>query len=136
MKYCYECGHVTGGEPLFCHFCGRTYNVKLCPRLHANPRFAEVCSQCGSHDLSTPQPKVSFLWRIGALVVRILLGALLVSASLALIVSLLSMREVQNGMIAIGLLLIVLWILWSMLPEWFRKTIHWVLKRKEHRDEQ
>ena len=66
MKYCYECGRVTAGEPLFCQFCGRTYNVKLCPRLHVNPRFAEVCSQCGSRDLSTPQPKVSVWWRIGA----------------------------------------------------------------------
>lgn len=136
MKYCYECGHVTGGEPLFCHFCGHTYNVKLCPRMHANPRFAEVCSQCGSRDLSTPQPKVSLLWRIGAVFVRILLGALLVAASLALLVALLSMREVQNGLIAIGLLLVGLWFLWSLLPDWFRKVIHWALKRKEkeHRD--
>ncbi len=134
MKYCYECGHITGGEPLFCHFCGRTYNVKLCPRRHVNPRFAEVCSQCGSRDLSTPQPKVSLVWRVGALLVRILLGALLVAASVALLVALLSMREVQNGLIAIGLLLVGLWFLWSLLPDWLRKTIHWALKRKEHRD--
>ena len=133
MKYCYECGHVTGGEPLFCHFCGRTYNVKLCPRMHANPRFAEVCSQCGSRDLSTPQPKVSLLCRVGFVLVRILLGALLVAASIALLVALLSMREVQNGLIAIGLLLVGLWFLWSLLPDWFQKVIHWALKRKEHR---
>jgi hypothetical protein len=75
MKYCYECGHVTAGEPLFCQFCGHTYDVKLCPRMHANPRFAEVCSQCGSRDFSIPQPKVSLAWRIGAVLVRILLGA-------------------------------------------------------------
>ena len=47
------------GKPLFCGHCGRTYNVKLCPRLHTNPRIAEVCSQCGSRDLSTPQPERS-----------------------------------------------------------------------------
>ncbi len=134
MKYCYECGHVTGGEPLYCHFCGRTYDVKLCPRHHANPRFAEVCSQCGSRDLSTPQPKVSLLWRVGAVLVRILLGALLVAASIALLVALLSMREVQNGLIAIGLLLVGLWFLWSLLPDWFQKAIHWALKKKEHRN--
>jgi hypothetical protein len=108
--------------------------VKLCPRHHANPRFAEVCSQCGSRDLSTPQPKVSLLWRVGAVLVRILLGALLVAASLALLVALLSMREVQNGLIAIGLLLVGLWFLWSLLPDWFQKVIHWALKRKEHRN--
>jgi hypothetical protein len=60
MKYCHHCGRLTSGEPMFCQFCGRSYDVKLCPRLHANPRWAEVCSQCGSRELSTPQPKVSF----------------------------------------------------------------------------
>jgi hypothetical protein len=60
MKYCYHCGRITTGEPLFCMFCGRTYDVKLCPRLHVNARFADCCSQCGSRELSTPQPKVSF----------------------------------------------------------------------------
>lgn len=131
MKYCYECGHVTGGEPLFCHFCGHTYNVKLCPRMHANPRFAAVCSQCGSRDLSTPQPNVSLVWRVGAVLVRILLGALLAAASMALLVALLSMHEVQNGLIAIGLLLGGLWFLWTLLPDWLREVIHWALKRKE-----
>jgi hypothetical protein len=134
MKYCYECGHITTGEPLFCHHCGRTYDVKLCARLHENPRFAEVCSQCGSRDLSTPQPRVSVWWKVGAFLVKVLLGALLVCASLALLVALLSTSEVQNGLIAIGLVLVALWTLWSMLPDWFKKTIHWALKRKEHRD--
>jgi hypothetical protein len=134
MKYCYECGHVTGGEPLFCHNCGRSYNVKLCPRQHMNPRFAEVCSQCGSRDLSTPQLKVSVWWHIGAFLLKALLGVLLVCASLFLLVALLSLREVQNGLIAIGLLLGVLWFLWGMLPDWLRKVIRWALKRKGHGD--
>jgi hypothetical protein len=75
------------------------------------------------------------LWHIGIVLIRVLLGALLVSASLALLIALLSMREVQNGLIAIGLLLGALWILWSMLPDWFREVIHGALKRKEHQDE-
>lgn len=134
MKYCYECGHITGGEPLYCHCCGRTYDVKLCPRQHANPRFAEVCSQCGSRDFSTPQPKVSFVWRVGVLLLRVVLGALLVAASLSFLVAALLRHEVQNGLIAIGLLLGVLWFLWSMLPNWFRAVIHWALKKRDHRD--
>lgn len=134
MKYCYECGHVTGGEPLYCQFCGRTYDVKLCPRHHANPRFAEVCSQCGSRDFSTPQPKISFVWRVGVILVRIVLGALLVAASLSFLVAALLRREVQNGLIAVGLLLGVLWFLWSMLPNWFRAFIRWALKKKDHHD--
>ena len=42
MKYCYQCGRITTGKPLYCNSCGRSYDVKLCPRAHANPRSAEV----------------------------------------------------------------------------------------------
>ena len=135
MKKCNECGHVTGGEPLFCQFCGRTYNVKLCPRMHVNPRFAEVCSQCGSRDLSTPQPKVS-PWRfVGVVLVKGLLGVFFVAASLALIVAALLRREVHEGLIALALLVGVLWFLWSMLPNWFRLFIRWALKGKKKKDD-
>ena len=123
-----------GGATLLPVLRPHTYNVKLCQRLHANPRFAEVCSQCGSRDFSTPQPRVSVWWHIGAVLAKILLGALLIFASIVLLVALLSTPEVQNGLIAIGLLLAALWFLWSMLPDWFKKTIHWALKRKEHHD--
>jgi hypothetical protein len=129
MKKCYECGHVTGGEPLFCQFCGRTYDMKLCPRMHVNPRFAEVCSQCGSRDLSTPQPKVSLWKRMRVVLVKIMLGVLLVLGSLALLVAALLRREVHEGLIALALLVGVLWFLWSMLPNWFRAFIRWFLKK-------
>ncbi len=85
MKYCYECGRITAGEPLFCNFCGRSYNVKLCPRHHPNPRIAEVCSQCGSRELSTPQPKVSIGWWLLEGLVRVFLGAFLVVCSLGIV---------------------------------------------------
>src|SRR6202167_1008942 len=57
MKYCFNCNRITPGEPLFCNSCGYSYDVKLCPRRHRNPRSAQACSQCGSRDLSTPQPR-------------------------------------------------------------------------------
>src|SRR5437764_1469406 len=60
MRYCNQCHRITAGEPMFCNFCGSSYNVKLCPSRHINPRSAEVCSQCGSRDLSTPAPRVPF----------------------------------------------------------------------------
>src|SRR5687767_12376539 len=60
MRYCNQCHRVTTGEPLFCQFCGSTYDVKLCPARHMNPRSAEVCAQCGSRDLTTPAPRLSF----------------------------------------------------------------------------
>ena len=62
MRYCNHCLRITGGNPLFCTFCGRSYDQRLCPQRHPNPRHAEVCSLCGSRQLSTPHPKAS-LWR-------------------------------------------------------------------------
>jgi hypothetical protein len=63
MRICYHCGRATSGQPLFCNHCGRSYNVKLCPRLHPNPRGASVCCACGSRDLSIPHPRLPFWFR-------------------------------------------------------------------------
>src|SRR5215472_8494970 len=114
MKYCYQCGHLTGGEPIFCSSCGRTYDVKLCSRLHPNPRSAEVCSQCGSRDLSTPQPKVPLSWRAGSFLLRILLGTALAYATIAILVAVLESPTVQELLVILGLVLGALWFLWSM----------------------
>jgi hypothetical protein len=136
MKYCFECGRITSGEPLFCNFCGRTFDVKLCPRLHVNPRIAIACRECGSRELSTPQPRVSVLWHVLAYLVRIVLGSLLVWLSLsvlvALIQELLRRPEVQAGMVLLGILLLGLWFLWAMLPQWLRKLVRHIVRRKEH----
>ena len=72
MRYCNQCHRITPGEPLFCNFCGRSYDFKLCPHRHPNPRNAEICSQCGSRELSTPHPRVP-LWLAPLLV--LLVGA-------------------------------------------------------------
>jgi len=135
MTYCYHCGRITAGKALFCQSCGRTYDVKLCPRLHVNPRHAEVCAQWGSRELSTPQPKVSFWWKALGLVLQFASGTFLVFLSLAVLVALLQNSLVQNGLLALVLLLIALWAAWSMVPDWFRKLVHRALKRKERRDE-
>src|SRR6266481_2921849 len=97
MKYCYECGRITAGEPLFCNFCGRSYNVKLCPRHHPNPRIAEVCAQCGSRELSTPQPKVSIGWRLLELLLRILLGAFLAVLSIGIVIAIFQGLQSPDG---------------------------------------
>lgn len=122
---------------MFCNFCGRSYDVKLCARLHANPRSAEACSQCGSRDLSTPQPKVSIWWRALAYLVRGLLAILLVLASLAVVIAFLSeaLRQpvIQKGLLALGILIGLLWFLWSQLPQWFREVLHRAIRHKEDR---
>src|SRR5579871_334632 len=63
MKYCHKCHRLTAGKPLFCNSCGSSYDRKFCPRLHVNPRAAQVCSQCGSRELSSPQPRVPLVLR-------------------------------------------------------------------------
>src|SRR6185437_13761725 len=108
MRYCHECGKITGGEPRYCQFCGRTYDVKLCPRRHENPRFAEVCSQCGSRELSTPQPKISALWRVLEFVLKVLVGLLITYVVLAFLHGMATGPQTGNALLAIALLLVVL----------------------------
>lgn len=57
MRLCTDCWHLNVGEKPFCQNCGCSFNVKLCPRGHANPRAARMCADCGSADLSRPQRK-------------------------------------------------------------------------------
>ena len=80
MKYCHFCHRLTAGTPLFCEYCGRSYSVKLCPKLHINPRAALVCGQCGSKELSTPAPKLPFYLRPAAMLFSPSLGKLLLSS--------------------------------------------------------
>lgn len=136
MKYCYQCGKMTNGEPLFCNSCGRSYDVKLCPRMHQNPRGAEVCSKCGSRELSTPQPKIPMSWRLLAILARLGLGLMLFYASLSLVIALVRTPEVQKAMVALGVLLAGLWWLWTKLPDWFQELIRALWKRKENKDDE
>jgi len=127
MKYCYECGRMTAGEPLFCNSCGRSYDVKLCPRLHVNPRSAEVCSQCGNRELSTPQPRVSPVWRLLGFLAKVAIALLLAYVLLAFLYELFTRPETGNALVALGFLFGALWFLWGMVPEWLRKAVRWSL---------
>jgi uncharacterized membrane protein YvbJ len=135
MKFCYQCGRMTAGEPLFCSSCGRSYDVKLCPRLHPNRRCAEVCSQCGSRELSTPQPRISVWWKVLEFLAKIFFGVLLVYLSLAGLVALLKTPQFQSALFVFAILIGVLWWLWSLLPEFFQKLVRRSLTRKERRHE-
>jgi len=126
---------MTAGDPLYCGTCGRTYDVKLCPRAHVNPRGAEVCSRCGSRELSTPQPKIPLSLRLLALLARLGLGLVLFYASLSLVVALVRTPEVQRALVAFGVLLAVLWWLWSKLPDWFQEAIRSFWKNRRRNDD-
>lgn len=138
MKYCYNCNRVTIGEPLFCNFCGRSYNIKLCPKLHVNPRNAEACSHCGSRELSAPQPKVPF-WATPLLFLMSLIpGLLLAVFSIGAIVFFVRyFLNTPDTILALAILQVVLGLLWwgwTQIPLFFRHAIHKMLQRRRNRD--
>src|SRR6266581_8576933 len=128
VKFCFHCGRDTVGEPLFCNFCGRSYDVKLCPRLHSNPRGTRICSKCGSTELSTPQPQVPFWARIALVLIMLIPGILLSLISIVLVIfffyRFFLSHDMPLGLVATGSVLVVLWWGWTQIPVYFRKTIH------------
>lgn len=135
MKFCYSCGKTTPGEPLYCHFCGHSFDIKLCPSRHENPRWAEVCSHCGSRNLSEPQRRVPILFRVVAVVVLAIPAIPLVIASIVLAVAawtLLTQRAVPNGKLITGAIFLgALWAAWGTLPHAVRGSIQALLKRRD-----
>lgn len=134
MKYCYNCNRVTIGEPLFCNFCGRSYNIKLCPKLHVNPRYAEACSHCGSRELSTPQPKVPFWATILLFVLTLFPGLFLTILSIAAVAyfvhHFLNTPDTLLALAILQILLGMLWWGWTQIPLFFRGAIHRMLQQR------
>ncbi len=135
MKFCYQCGKASVGDPPFCSKCGRSYDVRLCPRMHQNSRFSKACSQCGSRELSEAQPQVSFWWKVLEFLLKVAIGIFFVYVSLTALADLLGRPQFQSGLLIIAVLVGLLWWAWSQLPEWFRKFVWRLLKRKERDDE-
>jgi RNA polymerase subunit RPABC4/transcription elongation factor Spt4 len=137
MRYCHNCHKTTTGEPLFCQFCGSTYDAKLCPARHINPRWAEVCSQCGSRDLSTPAPRAPFwlapLLLLGSLLPGVVLVVALVLVAAAIARELLTNQRVQAQLLATVLILALAWWLYLQLPH-FIKNMFGSLWRKPKKD--
>jgi len=108
--------------------------VKLCPKIHANPRTAEACSQCGSRDLSIPQPRIPIFWGFLAVLVQAVFGLLLLSLSLRIIAAFLNdlaTRSAAPDRLLVGVFIVmILWAFWIMLPDAFRWIIHRSLIQK------
>jgi hypothetical protein len=138
MRYCNQCHRITPGEPLFCNFCGRSYDFKLCPHRHPNPRNAEICSQCGSRELSTPHPRIP-LW-LAPLVALLSAfpGILLLGVTIlfffALISVLVSNQQLLFQAMLAGLMLAFLWYLYMHLPAFLRRFISRLFHRS-HQDD-
>src|SRR5947209_18622743 len=116
MKYCYHCSRINPGDPLFCNTCGRSFDRKLCPRLHPNPRSAEICARCGSRELSTPHAKVPVSWRIlewlARMFVGVALGLLAVVLAYEVVAELAGDAVVQTGLGVIGHMLLASGMWW------------------------
>jgi len=134
MKFCNNCKKLTPGQPVFCQHCGFTYDKKLCPHRHENPRSAEFCSTCGSRDFSTPHPKPALFVRFLFVVLPLLPGVLLVLLSLLAIVgviqALLTDEQLQARFVSAVLMLGLLWYCYLKLADSFAgKAIRKLLKK-------
>ena len=137
MKLCFSCRRITAGEAAYCQHCGKTFNVRLCSRGHANPRSANICSQCGSRELSTPQRKIPLLLKPMVFLLSHIVGVLLLSALVLFLGFFIRKIFINpNGLLplmCIGLYLSLLFLIWMMLPNFIRKPIKWIFKRKGHK---
>src|SRR5258708_5588522 len=123
MRFCYNCRWITAGSARFCNRCGRSFDAKLCPRLHVNPREAQVCSECGSRDLTTPHPKPP-LWLVCVSVLPGIVLLLLSLAFLTLYIYVLFARPaLQFRFMLLGLVLGLLWLLYMELPSLVRRRL-------------
>ena len=139
MRFCPQCHKLTSGEPLFCNHCGASYDAKLCPARHLNPRNAEVCSQCGSRDLSTPAPRLS-LWLqpmlfAASLLPGLILASLLILVAVAMLRELATNGQIQAQLVALLFILAMLWWLYIHLPRFIQKALRslWQSKKQDKR---
>jgi RNA polymerase subunit RPABC4/transcription elongation factor Spt4 len=139
MRYCHQCHRLTSGDPLYCSSCGSTYDAKLCPSRHINPRSAQVCSQCGSRDLSNPAPRMPlllapFLFFL-SLLPGVVLSLVLVAVVLAMFQAILTNQQIQSQLIALLIILALLWYAYIHLPHFIQNLFRsiWRSKKKDRR---
>lgn len=120
MRICYQCGRITAGKPAFCNWCGRSYEMRLCPRLHMNPRKARTCSVCGLRDLSIPQQKLPLWFKPLLFLAGLVPGIVLLAVSLIYIAYFVYRLFVAPSSLLLlmffGLLLGLVWLAWMHVP--------------------
>jgi len=137
MRYCPQCHRLTAADPLYCSHCGSTYDAKLCPARHLNPRNAEVCAQCGSRDLSTPAPPLPLWLRpllfILSLAPGVILALLLMMVGFGIVHEIATNSQVQGQLVILFLLLALLWWIYIHLPHFIQKALRslWPNKKKD-----
>jgi len=125
MRFCPHCRRLNPGRPVICHYCGRTWQVRLCPRGHENPPDSQFCGICGSADLSeTAGPVPFWIWliRVASLIIFIVFIASLKLPEFHLT------DQISALVIAITILLVGINMVLSILPGQARKIVMMVTK--------
>ncbi len=127
MRYCNSCRKITTGNPAYCNYCGKSYDIKLCGRGHPNIRAADACATCGWRELSVPQPRLSVkirIFRAAALVVPFVSLLLLSLAYMGVFVwTLFENPSSLLPLMLLGLPLGLLWLLWIHLSAMLRELL-------------
>lgn len=140
MKRCTYCFRYSIGEHAFCSHCGRSFNVRLCPRGHISPRGADFCGECGSGDLSTPAPPATFLFHLSQWALRVTLAlTVIIVALLAVLALIYTLNWSAIAPRLLWLVLTVAFLYWTttLLPGPIRKVGKFALhkgmsRRKRH----
>ena len=133
MRLCFSCHHITAGDPQFCNHCGRSYDLKLCSRLHPNSRAAEVCSQCGSRELSIPQRPAPWLFKVFLLLAAPLPGLILWLGTVVFFFAFLKVLATDQRlvlpMMVLGLMIGVIWLIYVHMPTGAKKGARWIARK-------
>jgi hypothetical protein len=119
MRRCTSCFRFQPGRPTYCAYCGRSFDVRLCPRGHRSPRHVEFCAECGSADLSTPSPAPSALHRVSGALLYLVGAAVLVIVVCTVALALLQLVDFEAlGGPLLGLLVMLGFLYWTttLLP--------------------
>ena len=125
MRFCPHCRRLNPGRPVICHYCARTWQVRLCPGGHENPPDSQFCGICGSADLSeTAGPVPFWIWliRIASLTIFIVVIVSLKLPEFHLT------DQISALVIAITILLVGINMALSLLPGQARKVVMMVTK--------
>lgn len=107
MKYCHGCRQWNLGQPPYCRFCGRTWNVRLCQSGHENPTSAMFCGICGSARLTEPAPRLPLLLRVLGGAGRILRRGSFVIGGVAIIMMIAAVNIGIFGTLIISTILLI-----------------------------
>ena len=120
MRWCPTCRRISPGHPDRCHYCGATWNVRLCQSGHVNPSDSLFCGLCGSARLSEPAPGGNFLNGLFALFEHRghIARALFFIAAIGLVCAVLfNLGNFAPLLIALVFFFIVLWLATSFLHD-------------------